>query len=198
MSTALVLVVPQIWATAESRPVEAGFGPAAVRMRALVRKEEPVSTTTGVKRHGRLQLVREQQVTPEPAAAANPELAFYRKYTEAMLRRYMKLSMEGGRAPSLLGRELFRGKVSDYKVRSFDDVVIFVHDVEKCLDKLGMGQQALVRRIALQEYTQEEAAVLLRLRPTTAVRRYSEALDELTEMFLERKMLERQQSCQGG
>jgi hypothetical protein len=33
-----------------------------------------------------------------------PELAFYRKYTEGMLRRYVRLSMEAGRAPSLLGR----------------------------------------------------------------------------------------------
>ena len=32
-----------------------------------------------------------------------PELAFYRKYTEGMLRRYVRLSMEAGRAPSLAG-----------------------------------------------------------------------------------------------
>lgn len=36
------------------------------------------------------------------------ELAFYRKYTEGMLRRYLRLSMNSGRVPSLLGRELFR------------------------------------------------------------------------------------------
>lgn len=198
MSAALVLIVPQIWATAESRPVEAGFGPAAVRMRTLGRKEEPVITSAGFPRQSRLHLVGDEQVEAEPAAALNPELAFYRKYTEGMLRRYMKLSMEGGRAPSLLGRELFRGKVSDYKVRSFDDVVIFVHDVAKCLAKLGMAQQALIRRIALQEYTQEEAAVLLRLSPMTVVARYNETLDELTKMFLERKMMDPYKSCQEG
>ena len=45
-----------------------------------------------------------------------PEVAFYRKYTEGLLRRYVRLSMEAGRAPSLLGREMFRGKVTNYSV----------------------------------------------------------------------------------
>ena len=67
--------------------------------------------------------------------------AFYRSYTETILRRYSKMSMEAGRVSSLLGRELFRGDVTSYKVHSFDDVVIFVHDVEKCLAKLDNGQQ---------------------------------------------------------
>ena len=119
-----------------------------------------------------------------------PELAFYRKYTEGMLRRYVKLSMEAGRAPSLLGREMFRGKVTNYRVQSFEDVVIFVHDVESCLKKLDEGQQHLVRRIALQEFTQAETAGLLGLSLRTVHRRYADALDELTEIFLERKLLE--------
>ena len=48
-------------------------------------------------------------------------------------------------------------------MQSFEDVVIFVHDVETCLKKLNEGQQHLIRRIALQEFTQEETAGLLRL-----------------------------------
>ena len=89
-----------------------------------------------------------------------PELAFYRKYTEGMLRRYVKMSMEAGRVPSLIGREMFRGKVTNYAVNSFEDVVIFVHDVEKCMARLDKEQQLLIRRIALQEYTQGETAAL--------------------------------------
>jgi Sigma-70, region 4 len=125
-----------------------------------------------------------------------PELAFYRKYTEGLLRRYVKLSMEAGRAPSLLGREMFRGKVTNYRVHSFEDVVIFVHDVETCLKKLDEGQQHLVRRIALQEFTQAETSSLLRLSLRTVHRRYADALDELTEIFLERKLLEPSKACQ--
>ena len=125
-----------------------------------------------------------------------PELAFYRKYTEGLLRRYVKLSMEAGRAPSLLGREMFRGKVTNYRVHSFEDVVIFVHDVETCLKKLDEGQQHLVRRIALQEFTQAETSSLLGLSLRTVHRRYADALDELTEIFLERNLLEPSKACQ--
>jgi hypothetical protein len=125
----------------------------------------------------------------EPRRTA-PEVAFYRKYTEGLLRRYMRLSMEAGRAPSLLGREMFRGKVTNYSVQGFDDVVIFVHDVESCVKKLDEGQQHLIRRIGLQEFTQEETASLLGLPLRTVHRRYADALDELTEIFLERKLLE--------
>ena len=134
----------------------------------------------------------------EPAAAVKPELAFYRKYTEALLRRYMRLSMEAGRTPSLLGRELFRGYVSNYEMHHFDDVVIFVHDVEKCMERLGMGQQQLIRRIALQEYTHGEAAELLGLSLRTVVRHYADSLDRLTVLFLDRRLLEPKTDCQGG
>ena len=125
-----------------------------------------------------------------------PELAFYRKYTEGMLRRYLKLSMEAGRAPSLLGREMFRGKVTNYRVKCFDDVVIFVHDVEKCLATLDEEQQLLIERLALQEYTHSETAGMMGLHLWTVTRGYSDALDLLTELFLERKLLEPLIACQ--
>jgi hypothetical protein len=127
--------------------------------------------------------VREQRRTA-------PEVAFYRKYTEGLLRRYMRLSMESGRVPSLLGREMFRGNVTNYTVHGFDDVVIFVHDVERCLAMLDERQKHLIRRIGLQEFTQEETASLLGLPLRSVHRRYADALDELTEIFLERKLLE--------
>ena len=115
---------------------------------------------------------------------------FYRKYTEAMLRRYGKLSMESGRVPSMLGKEMFRGKVTSYRVQSFDDVVIFVHDVERCLGGMSLAQQRLIERIALQGYTQGETAALLGISLRTIIRRYNAALDELTRLFLRRKMLQ--------
>ena len=130
----------------------------------------------------------EQRRTEQTRTA--PEVAFYRKYTEGLLRRYVRLSMEAGRAPSLLGREMFRGNVTNYSVQGFDDVVIFVHDVESCVKMLDEGQQHLIRRIALQEFTLEETASLLQLPLRTVHRRYGNALDELTEVFLERKLLE--------
>ena len=131
-----------------------------------------------------------------PQQPIPPEMAFYRKYTEGMLRRYVRLSMEAGRVPSLLGQEMFRGNVTSCRVDSFDDVVIFVHDVEKCLEKLEGEQQRLVTRIALQQYTICETAELLGIRPKTVVRHYRQAIDQLTQVFLDVKMLEPQKACQ--
>lgn len=123
-------------------------------------------------------------------AQPRPELAFYRKYTEAMLRRYMRLSLRVGRMPALLGHDAFRGKMSTYRVTSFEDSVIFVYDIEKCLAKLDKFSQQLIRRIALQEYTQGEAAGLLGVSLRTVVRRYGEAVDALTQIFLDSRLLD--------
>jgi predicted DNA-binding protein (UPF0251 family) len=141
-----------------------------------------------------------QLLTKEPAqkkileeraqTRPKPELAFYRKYTEAMLRRYMRLSLSVGRMPALLGHDAFRGKMSTYRVTSFEDSVIFVYDVEKCLKKLDSFSQELIRRISLQEYTQGEAAGLLRVSLRTVVRRYGEAVDMLTQVFIDHRLLD--------
>jgi hypothetical protein len=145
------------------------------------------ATAATAKRVERVPEVAGQVLEPRRSA---PEVAFYRKYTEGILRRYVRLSMEAGRAPSLLGREMFRGNVTNYSVTGFDDVVIFVHDVESCVKSLNERKQHLIRRIALQEFTLEETASLLQLPLRTVHRRYGYALDDLTEIFLERKLLE--------
>jgi hypothetical protein len=133
---------------------------------------------------------------PSSNATVEPRLAFYRKYTEAMMRRYMRFSMEAGRVPSLLGQEMFRGKVTSYRVRSFEDLVIFVHDVEKCMGRLKQVDQLLITKIAVQEYTQGETAILMKLSLRTVIRRYNQAIDRLTALFLERQMLEPHKACQ--
>ncbi len=139
-----------------------------------------------------------QEVIPEAEERPQGELAFYRKYTEAMLRRYLRISIQSGRVPSLLGRELFRGNVTSYRVHSFEDGVIFCFDVEKRLSRLTVMEQQLIKRIGLQEYTQGEAAGMLGLSLRNSIRQYGYALDALTEMFLEAGMLEPLKSCQGG
>jgi predicted DNA-binding protein (UPF0251 family) len=126
-----------------------------------------------------------------------PGVAFYRKYTEAMLRRYVAMSMEAGRVPSLLGKEMFRAKVTSYAVQSFADVVIFVHDVEKCVAKLDWEQQMYIRRIAVQQYTQGEMAAMMGLSLRTVLRRYTDALDRLTRIFLEVGLMDPRTECQG-
>ena len=104
----------------------------------------------------------QQQEQAKPAAARETavELAFYRKYTEGMLRRYMYRSMEIGRVPALLGDFSFRGRATHKNGYTFEDSVIFVHDVERCLTKLNAVERELVKRLALQEYTLAETAAL--------------------------------------
>ena len=131
-------------------------------------------------------------VPPQPKA----ELAFYRKYTEAMLRRYLRVSMEVGRVPSAMGRELFRGSVSHYTSDGLEDGIVFCVDVERCLAKLRRDDQRIVRRIAIQGYTLQEAAPILGIDFRRCHERYGQALDRLTELFLAGRLLEPQKSCQ--
>lgn len=137
-------------------------------------------------------------VESEAAAAAKPkvELAFYRKYTEAMLRRYLRESTEVGRVPSVMGREMFRGNVSHYTMSSFEDGVVFCVDVERCMAKLKKTHARLIERVALQGYTPQEAAPLLGLEVRRCYERYGHALDQLTELFLAGRLLEPLKCCQ--
>ncbi len=122
----------------------------------------------------------------EPAPVAEPvvSVAFYRKHTENMLRRYLYASMQVGRAPSILGDPVSRGWASSRPVRTFEDAVIFVLDLERCLDKLGSLDRQLLSRIVLQEYTQAEAAMMLGMSVRAVSYKFSEALDRLTEKLL--------------
>ena len=125
-------------------------------------------------------------------------LAFYRRRTEILLRRYMSVSMDMGRVPSVMRNLEFRGRGSSYRIRNFEDAVIFVIDVERCLKSLDGYSQELLARIALQEYTQAETAELMNQGVRTVTRKYGEVLDRLTTLFLDRELLipEVPQSCQ--
>jgi len=153
-----------------------------------------------------------QKVTAEPWAAdwrdeASWELErtrkIYRARTVAMLRRYMRYSLETGRLPSLLGREFFRAKVTSYTVVTFEDRVIFVHDMEKCLAKLDEFSRQLIARHILQEHEQAATAKLLNCTERTVRTYLPITLDLLSQILLDVGLLEPQDtkgrnSCQGG
>jgi AraC-like DNA-binding protein len=131
------------------------------------------------------------------------ERRIYRGRTVAMLRRYMRYSMETGRLPSLLGREFFRAKVTSYTVVTFEDRVIFVHDMEKCLDRLDEFSRQLIARHILQEHDRAATARLLHCSEKTVRRLMPLALDVLSEILIDVGLLERMESscgncCQGG
>jgi hypothetical protein len=116
-------------------------------------------------------------------------LAFYRRHTESLLRRYLYASMQVGRAPSILGDPVSRGWASSRPVRTFEDAVIFVLDIENCVGQLGSLDRELLSRVVLQEYTQVEAATMLGMSIRTVSYRFPLALDRLTEKLLEANLL---------
>jgi hypothetical protein len=127
----------------------------------------------------------------KPAGKAGPvvSLGFYRKHTESLLRRYLYASMQVGRAPNILGDPIARGWCSSRPIRTFEDAVIFVLDVEKCLNQLGSLDRMMLSRIILQEYTQAEAASLLGMAVRTISYKFPQAIDRLTEKLLESGLL---------
>lgn len=119
------------------------------------------------------------------------DLWLYRQKTTGILRRYMRWSLEAGRVPSLLGRELFRSKISAYTATTFESRIIFLHDVETCLDRMGGFDRKIIARVVLQEHDHEHAARILGCDRKTIERRLPEVLDELTEAFLRAELLEK-------
>ncbi len=116
-------------------------------------------------------------------------LAFYRKHTESLLRRYLYASMQVGRAPSILGDPVGRGWASSRPVRTFEDAVIFVLDIEHCLNRLSILDRELLSRVVIQDYTQEETATMLGVGMRTIGYRFPLAVDRLTEKLLAADLL---------
>ena len=120
-----------------------------------------------------------------------------------MLRRYMRYSIETGRLPSVLGREFFRAPVTPYSFVTFGDRVIFVHDMETCLDKLDEFSRELIGRHIRQEHDQAATARLRHCAERTVRTYVPMALDLLSEILLDVGLLERtfpirENSCPGG
>jgi hypothetical protein len=123
------------------------------------------------------------------SVSSNPDLWMYRDRTVGLLRRYMRLSIEVGRTPSLLGREFFRTRVTSYGASTFEDSVIFVHDMERSLEELNEFERKLIAKIVLQRFSREEAGRLLGCGYRTVERLFPEALDRVSEILLERGIL---------
>jgi hypothetical protein len=132
-------------------------------------------------RNSGMQIVSNGQ--PKPAEASN--LAAYRPYTRALLRRYFRMSVDIGRLPSILGGLCFRARVSSYKLHTFEDAVIFVHDIERVFDRIERRSLEIIAGVILLDYSIPEAALRLGITVQRAERRYSAALDPLAAVLLE-------------
>jgi len=131
------------------------------------------------------------------------ELWPYRRRTVALLRRYARASVEVGRLPSLLGREFFRTRVTSYTTRNFEDVVIFVVDMERAIEKLNPREKKMLAMNVLEEYIKPEVARLVGCTQRTAERFLQDALDQLSMILLRGGLLEKlhqesSKSCREG
>lgn len=126
-----------------------------------------------------------------PIADLDPELSLYRPRTLALLRRYLRISSAVGRLPSVIAREVFRAKVSHYRVHTFEESVIFVLDVERALACLYHEDQQVIARVVFQGHSHDSAARLLGWKRRTVTRSLCEALDRLSELMLARGLLRR-------
>jgi hypothetical protein len=133
----------------------------------------------------------EPRIEPEPYNPNDPNLWLYRQRTLSMLRRYMRLSVEVGRVPSLLGREFFRTRVTSYTSTTFEDLVIFVHDVERVLSKLNESDQRLIARLVFEDHTRRSTGDSMGWAERTVQRRFFEAVDMVSEMFLAGGLLDK-------
>jgi DNA-directed RNA polymerase specialized sigma24 family protein len=73
---------------------------------------------------------------------------------------------------------------------TFEDRVIFVHDMERCLEHLDDFGRQVLGRIVLQEYKQEDAARLLGCTRMTVHRKLLESLDQLSDILLRVDLLD--------
>ncbi|MGA8539279.1 MAG: sigma factor-like helix-turn-helix DNA-binding protein [Terriglobales bacterium] len=141
-----------------------------------------------------------QSEPPLSAVFGEPEADLwpYRRRTVALLRRYARASVEVGRLPSLLGREFFRSRVTSYTMRNFEDIVIFVADMERAIEKLNTLEKKLLAMNVLEEYTVHEVARLLGYTQRTAERFLQDALDQLSRILLAGGLLEKLPSATRG
>jgi DNA-directed RNA polymerase specialized sigma24 family protein len=126
-----------------------------------------------------------------PGGEKENGLWLYRNRTVALLRRYARASVEVGRLPSLLGREFFRSRVTSYSMGSFEDVVIFVTDMEHTIEKLGTLEKRLIAMNVLEQYSVPEMSRLLGYSQRTLERLLHDAIDQLSSALLTDSLLER-------
>jgi hypothetical protein len=119
-----------------------------------------------------------------PRAESEGSVARYRPYTRALLRRYFRMAVDLGRLPSVLGGLCFRARVSSYPLRTFEDSVIFVHDMERVFERVNRYSMEIIAGVVMLDYSLPEAALRMGITLQRAERRYAAALDALSRILL--------------
>lgn len=117
--------------------------------------------------------------------------SYERTRTMGLLHRFFRESMIVGRMPSILGREIFRARQDGRQPRAFEDAVVFLCDVERCLRQLNQLEQRLIAFCVLEDHSEWEAARAFHTNQAYVSRRLKRALDFLHEMFCRDGLLNR-------
>lgn len=123
------------------------------------------------------------------ALCTRPDLLFYRAQTLAIVRHFFEISCQVGRLPSILGREFFRARVSHQRLPSFEEQIVFVHDVERALTRLGPQDAEMIFLVGLGHYSLEEVAAARHCSRSWVHARWSDSLDTLAQVLLESGLL---------
>jgi hypothetical protein len=135
---------------------------------------------------------RARQLQRQEELDREADLRRYRGRTVKLLRRYLRMAIEAGRLPSVLGSTFFRSGVTSYSGATFEDRVIFVRDMEICLERLDEFSREVVKQSVLQERSLPDAARVLHCDEKTVRRQIPIALDDCSEILLGMGLLERQ------
>jgi len=145
-------------------------------------------------RKAKLLLMQPVNSAPQPAQPAaepdpRPEMVCFRNQTLAIVRHYFELSSQIGRLPSLMGREFFRAKVSHHAIPSFEEQAVFARDVELSIGRLNAEHQEILTIAGLYHLSHEELAEMLHISRAAVSAWFAEALDALSEIFLQAGLL---------
>ncbi len=114
---------------------------------------------------------------------------FERTRTMALLHRFLRTALSVGRMPSLVGREIFCTRVQARTPGAFEDSVLFVCDVEKCIAQLNPLEQRLIAYCILENRSEWEASRQFHASQGFISRHLAHALDSLHVTFCRRRLL---------
>lgn len=111
--------------------------------------------------------------------------------TMGLLLRFFRTALQLGRMPSLLGREIFRSRAQFQPARAFEDSVVLVCDVERCLGQLEPFDQKILAFCVLEDHSEWHAARCFHCSQAEISRRLGRSLDSLHETFCRTGLLNR-------
>jgi hypothetical protein len=138
-------------------------------------------------------LVKELSANVEERDEDLSEYSIFRTHTLKLLQHYLRLSLDYGRIPSVLGGQVMRARVSHTKMHSMEDDTIFIHDMSRCLEQeLKEEELRLIALIVFMDHTFDEAARMQGYSLRQTYRMFYDLMDRLTRAFFDREFLNRE------